>query len=124
MCYGRIMKKSIDQGEKVSVRLASILSDFYDRALMDSVRTVNPLLTHIKYKKVRVPKYFTIKLPVIGKVIDYDWGDVGYRIYLKDFELFQIGWKYVEKPVWKKTGKGTAIKFRTYGKIKPEPKIK
>jgi hypothetical protein len=92
------------------------LQNFYDRKLLQSIRQPNPFLAKVKWRKVKVPKYFTIKLPVIDRVVD-EGGNVGYRIILQEFDLFRIGTKIEEQPYYPKTKNGEAIKFRRYGDL-------
>lgn len=92
------------------------LQNFYDRKLLQSIRQPNPFLAKVKWRKVKVPKYFTIKLPVIDRVVD-EGGNVGYRIILQEFDLFRIGTKLDYQPYYPKTKKGITIKFRRYGDL-------
>ena len=116
--------KKIDVLHDIRDRLEEMMSSYYEKALMNSLFGNAEYLFGkvIGYKKVRVPKYLTIKVPVITKEYDNDseYGDGSFRGFLLSFEerkLFRIGTTIEKQPIYRKT-KGETITFSRYGGLK------
>lgn len=111
--------------EEYSKNAGNIMANYYDSILLNQMRT-SPLEDSlfgkvIGYKKVKVPKYLIIKLPIIEKDYntDSEYGDGSFRGYLISFrevKLFRIGTTIEKQPIRRKiTGK--TVKWKRYGDL-------
>ena len=77
------------------------------------------------YREVKVPRYFSLKLPMVNKDYDddYEYGTgefKGLLISMREVLRFRIGTKVIKQPVYKSYKKSDKpIKFVRYGKLKP-----
>ena len=76
----------------------------------------------IGYRKVKVPRYFRIKIPVISKAYDddseYGTGEFeGWLISFKEISLFRIGTDIEKRPIRKKL-KDQVITWKRYEPLK------
>lgn len=127
------MTKKIDINKYITEGIGNEVSNFYDKQFLDATTQslcFRPELKIIGYRKVKVPRYLTIKLPVIERWTDYDgeysFGDLeGWIIYFKEFNLFRIGTRIEEEPVYEKLKPSKAtIRFRRYSLLKQKKIIK
>jgi len=127
------MTRETNVAEKVFSAMNEELNNIYDQELLNVMTrplSFNHHLKIIRYKKVKVPRYLTIKFPVIERWTDYDgeysFGDLqGWIIHFKKFNLFKIGTKIEEEPVYEKLKPSKAtIKFRRYSPLKQKKIIK
>jgi hypothetical protein len=110
---------------KASVKRQNNVANFYQESFLRLANDMNSLLflnrgKFLGYRKVRVPVYLTIPIPIIEKHYEYgDFGESceleGLLITIKWIRLFKI-WSKIEKvPRYKKlTNKGSKITFRRY----------
>ena len=109
---------------EASVKRQSKASNIYDQEFLRVASFLANLFLNqgelIGYRKVRVPIYLSIPVPVIEKHYEYgDFGESceleGLLITIKWIRLFKI-WSKIEKvPRYKKlTNKGSKITFRRY----------
>lgn len=118
--------KKINLIEEYSKNASNILANYYDKALLDSITGSTSLEDSlfgkvIGYKKVKVPKYLIIKIPIIEKDYnnDSEYGDGSFRGYLISFrevKLFRIGTTIESKPIRKKVT-GKTIKWKRYSNL-------
>ncbi len=110
----------------------SPLETYYSKKYLELAST-NFFPSHILgeiigYRKVKVPTYLTIKVPMVEKHYDsdYDYEDDEFRGWLisfKEVKLFKIGHKIEEVPIYKKRKPGSVtIKFKRYSKLNPKLK--
>lgn len=109
---------------KLAQERAKAIGDFYDKALLDNLKTHFPFFAGAKYRKQRVPIYLKIKIPVLEKhSCGYDYDDYpvsknGYFLTFRKIKLFKIGSR-IEKVEYypKKKIPGGTSKFRRYSQL-------
>lgn len=122
------MKKKIDLVEKVIEDMCNVAAKNYDAAFLKS--TIQPLsfrpeLKIIGYRKVKVPVYFEISVPVTEKHYD-EYGEYeGMLTRMEKKRLFKIGTRIEEQPIYEKPKPSkVAIKFKRYSPLKQKKIIK
>lgn len=115
------MTKKVDVVSNMTEKLGKNLANFYDKALLKSLEDqpfFRPKI--IGYRKVRVPVYFEIKIPVLEPHYDTDYefgtGEFeGYLLTTKVINRIKIGTRIEEQPIYKKEPKkGKTITFERY----------
>ena len=106
------------------IKTENVLANYYDKVFLKSMTGMSFLGKVVGYKKVKAPRYLTIKIPVISRHYDFDseYGTgefLGLLISLKEITLFRIGTTTVIEPIYKKP-KGK-IKFNRHTKLKVKP---
>lgn len=75
----------------------------------------------VSYRNVKVPKYLTIKVPVIERYTYYEYGDgepSGWLITFKHINICKIGTKIERQPVYEKPKKTKqTIKYKRFSKL-------
>lgn len=109
--------RKINMNEELIDNIARTTGKYFDKKIMEAL-TYSPLgETIVGYRKIKEPVFLKIKIPVIAKDYDIEFGDFrGYLISFKEVNLFKIGSKMVEKPIYKKT-KPKVIKFKRYSPL-------
>lgn len=117
----------LQKTEEVGNQMASL----YDQMLMNALKHANDLDEMmfgkiIRYRNVKVPKYLTVKIPVISRDYDNDseYGDGSFRgllISTREVKLFRIGTAIERQPVRKKST-GKTIKWERYSPLGKIPK--
>lgn len=120
-------KKTLDVLNSVADELGQAMASTYDKLMMESLTGSSMLHEKIfgklvGFKKVKVPKYLTIKVPVIEKDYDndseYGTGEFrGWLISFKEVNVCKIGTRIEETPIYKKKKTDQTIKFKRYGKL-------
>ena len=112
--------------QKITNTLSKATMGYINKFLLEDLMSSSSFLTGevIAYKKVKVPRYLRIKIPVISRHYDFDseYGTgefLGLLISLKEITLFRIGTTTVIEPIYKKP-KGK-IKFNRHTKLKVKP---
>lgn len=118
----------IDIVKEYSKYAGNALANYYDSLLLNQMQG-SPLEDSlfgkiIGYKNIKVPKYLTIKIPVIEKDYDFDseYGDGSFRGYLisfREIKLFRIGTKIERMPIRRKAT-GKSISWRRYNPTNKE----
>lgn len=114
------MKKT--EVENLARKYSRELATYYDKLLLESIKSPFALFGKVVgYKKIKVPRYITIKIPMISRHYDEDleYGRGEFEGFLISFEpliSFKIGTKTVSEPIYEKL-KGK-IKFKRYSKLK------
>lgn len=100
--------------------LGSALAGFYNRAFLYSARTnlFGFCEKIVGYRKVRVPKYLEMTVPVLEKHYD-DGGDFeGLLVTTRTVRICRIGTKIEKEPIYEKPKKkGGVTKFRRYSNL-------
>lgn len=122
------MTRETDVAEKIFSAMSEELNSFYDQALLN-VMTRPLLFNHhlkiIRYKKVKVPVYFEISVPVWRKHYDECGEYEGILMTIEKKALFRIGTRIEEEPVYEKLKPSKAtIRFRRYSPLKQKKIIK
>ena len=117
----------IDVARETADMLGTALANFYDRMWMDSASAnfMSPWGKIVGYRKVRVPVYLEVTVPVIERHYsdDDDYGSGEYEgllISTRKIRLFRIGTKIEKEPIYEKPkGKGSTMKFKRYSSLLP-----
>lgn len=104
------------------------IANQYDTMMLNSFTkplTYHPMPKIIRFKKVKVPVYFEIDVPVIKKHYD-EYGEYeGMLIVMEKKKLFRTGTRIEEVPVYEKTKPShETIKFRRYSSLKQKKVLK
>jgi hypothetical protein len=106
----------------ISEQVADSVASFYDKKLLEILEgpcSFTPKI--IRYKKVKVPRYLEITIPVIKKHYSDDWWEYeGLLLTTKRIRICRIGTKTEREPIYKKRT-GTIV-FKRYSKLNPKLK--
>ena len=117
-----LMEKNVgrNMASKSTKKLNKVTQGFYDSKFLDLSMerltlsgSIAP--TILRYRNVRVPRYFPIWIPVISRHYSDEYGDYeGILLTFVKKDLFKIGTKIEKQPVYRKLEGG--INFKKYGK--------
>lgn len=122
------MKNKTNVVEKIQWKLGDELINVYNKQFLDMVTQslcFRPELKIIGYRKVKVPVYFEISVPVTEKHYD-EYGEYeGMLTRIEKKRLFKIGTRIEKEPIYEKPKPSKAtIKFRRYNPIQQKKIIK
>jgi hypothetical protein len=122
------MKKKINVVEHITWKLGDELINVYNKQFLDIATqslSFGPRLKIIGYRKVKVPVYFEIDVPVTERHYDEDGEYEGMLTRMEKKRLFKIGTKIEERPIYEKPKPSKAtIKFKRYSPLIQEKLIK
>ncbi len=123
----RIKRKIKVTADSIADKMGKAMAESYDKFLMQSLLSTS--LVHeslfgkiVGYRNVKVPRYLTIKVPVIARDYDNDseYGTGEFRGWLVSFKVInvcKIGTRTEKEAIYKKEKTGQTIRFSRYNPL-------